>query len=85
MIGLFCRLMDWIAIQFAATRMPSAEGVDTRVKEATDFVNQKDFLEPGAQSEITLADNGLLTFASPLPSPFPENNTALARLYLLRR
>ena len=73
--------MDWTAIHFAASRMPSAEGVDTRSQEAAEFVNQKDFLEPGALPEITLAENGLLTFASPLPSPFPENNTALARLY----
>jgi len=73
--------MDWVAIQFAAVRMPSANGVDMRLEEAARFVNENDFLVAATPAQVTFPGEHTFSFPSPLPSPYDENNVVVGRLY----
>jgi dienelactone hydrolase len=70
-----------MAIQLAASRMPSADGVETHLDEAAALVNAKDFLSIASVPEISFGLENAFAFPSPLPSPYEENNQAVGRLH----
>ncbi len=81
-MGPFWRFLDWLAIQYAASRMPDDYGTNPRLEEATRLVKGSAFLSADvAAADVLFSTEGEFTFPSPLPSPFEENNIVFGRLY----
>jgi dienelactone hydrolase len=74
--------MDWLAIRYAAARMPEAAGVEPHLEEASLLVNDPAFLmEETPVAQVELGEGGGFRFTSPQPCPFSECNTVHGRLY----
>jgi dienelactone hydrolase len=81
-IGPFWRFLDWLAIQFAASRMPCPDRAAPRLEEAERLVNDTAFLAADAPAPgLTFAGERAFSFTSPLPSPYEENNIVPGRVY----
>jgi pimeloyl-ACP methyl ester carboxylesterase len=82
LIAPLSKLIDWTAIQFAAARMPRAEGRSPRLEEASQLLHGPDFIPAeSAPARVEWTDRIHFRFPTPRPSDFEENNVAYGRLY----
>jgi pimeloyl-ACP methyl ester carboxylesterase len=75
--------MDWSAIQIVATMMPAnAFGTHTKLEEAIEFLNGRDFAPNDSQpAQVEFDDSLHFRFPTPRPCEFAENNLVHGRLY----
>lgn len=83
MWGPFCHSIDWLGIQLAR-RCPQA-GI-TQPEEArrvADLLSHPDFYSDEVKAPVDLQFHGIhgISYASPLPCPWPRNNTVIGRIY----
>jgi pimeloyl-ACP methyl ester carboxylesterase len=84
LIAPLSKLLDWSAIQFAASRMPRADGQNPRLEEARQFLAGPDFIPAESESarvEWDAGKPGRFRFPTPRPGRFAENNIVYGRLY----
>jgi len=84
MISLLAKFIDWNALQFAAM-LPAfrecARG-DSKLTEAIEFLNGPNFIPAESRpAELEFRSNIHITFRSPRPCDFAENNIVHGRLY----
>src|SRR5271156_3161402 len=82
MFAPLAKLLDWSAIQGVALRMPSDFMQHPRLQEALEFVKGPDFVPTDSQPAQVEFNGSLdLSFPTPLPCEFTENNVVHGRLY----
>ena len=81
MIAPVCRLVDWVAIEWAAARMPKADGREPHLAEMGQLLESPDFIPVAAEALVELSGPLRLRFETPRPCAIPENNTVHGRLY----
>jgi len=82
MIAPVCRLVDWMAMQFAAARMPKPDGRDARLAETRQLLESPDFIPVAAgAARVQLTGPLRFRFESPRPGGVAENNIVHGRLY----
>jgi dienelactone hydrolase len=85
MIAPLAKLIDWSTIQVLTIREPPADGRNSRLEEALQFLHGPDFIPAESQSaqvEFYPDKSGLhFHFPTPCPCDFEENNVVYGRLY----
>ncbi|HEX4122213.1 MAG TPA: alpha/beta hydrolase family protein [Verrucomicrobiae bacterium] len=86
MNAVVCRLLDRVAIQFAAARAPRLDGKNPHIQEARAFLESEDFISREAQpARVELGARPYFSFPTPRPTPYLENNLVHGRLYRCER
>jgi dienelactone hydrolase len=76
------RLIDWVAIRGAASRMPQADGRDPHLVEARRLMESPEFVPAKVEAaKVQFSGVNRLQFETPCPGPFAENNVVHGRLY----
>jgi dienelactone hydrolase len=86
MNAALCRLLDRIAIQFAAARAPRLDGRNPNISEARAFLESREFISEEAKPALVeLGAPPYFSFPTPRPTPYIENNIIHGRLYRCER
>jgi dienelactone hydrolase len=81
-----CRILDRVAIQFAAARAPRLNGRSANLDEARAFLESDDFISREvAPAKVKFGSGPRLTFPSPRPTAYLENNVVHGRFYRAER
>jgi dienelactone hydrolase len=81
-----CRILDRVAIHFAAARAPSLAGRSANLDEARAFLGSDDFISRDVPpAKVKFTNEARLTFPSPRPTLYLENNIVHGRLYRAER
>jgi dienelactone hydrolase len=82
MMPWLSRLIDRVAIQGAAARMPDPDGRDPHLAEALQLIESAEFIPPKVEAAaVQFKDGNRICFATPRPGPFAENNMVHGRFY----
>jgi dienelactone hydrolase len=82
MIAPVCRLVDWVAIELAAARMPRPDGREPPLAEMGQLLESADFIPVATEAaRVQLTGPLRVRFETPRPGAFAENNTVHGRLY----
>lgn len=82
MFAGLCRLLDRLAIRSACASVRETTAVFHHAREARALLESPDlFSSPVNAPHVQFRDRTRFSFRSPLPTPWPENNQVLGRLY----
>jgi pimeloyl-ACP methyl ester carboxylesterase len=82
MLPVLVKPLDWLSIQFCARSVHRGRHGTVPVEEAEIMLHQTDFFAADiATPDLTFETQHTFRFASPRPSPWPENNVVVGRLY----
>lgn len=81
MKAVLCKLVDRVAIEFAAARMPRDDGRNPHLEEADRLLESADFFSAPAPARVEFEGERSFRFDTPRPGPFPKNNVVWGRFY----